>query len=347
MPSSVPTGESPILLRIRHDPHEGERRVEADETYLLGIARRAAPLDRLEAKHREFQKRMMASPSLPQSSEADPDVVPVSSANASKRRVLGEPPVSSSSRSRTTRSTSGRTPSISEDVFSAPAPPRPNGRMPVFVDPSGDAENDPNQATNPTPWPEIGTRKSRIKENTVEVSKAAGTTMRAGRSSRAPSASKITVFRDPGPEDASGAFTSMPPPPVPPTKKEKSRTASKSSISIFRDEDEPAPAPPAVAKSTRTASKGSIAVFRDEDDGGSAEVAKKGKGRTASKSSIVVFKDEEEPSAPPTPRFVPFRDDEVSFSPGHFAESFTHRLCLSATDSLWFFVRRAGFGHEA
>ena len=319
MPSSVPTGESPILLRIRHDPHEGERRVEADETYLLGIARRAAPLDRLEAKHREFQKRMMASPSLPQSSEADPDVVPVSSANASKRRVLGEPPASSSSRSRTTRSTSGRAPSISEDVFSAPAPPRPNGRMPVFVDPSGDAENDPNQATNPTPWPELGTRKSRIKENTVEVSKAAGTTMRAGRSSRAPSTSKITVFRDPNPEDAYGASSSMPPPPVPPAKK-KSRTASKSSISIFRDEDEPAPAPPAVAKSTRTASKGSIAVFRDEDDGGSAEVAKKGKGRTASKSSIVVFKDEEEPFVPPTPRFVPFRDDEVRISPaGHFA----------------------------
>ncbi|PIL23441.1 hypothetical protein GSI_14752 [Ganoderma sinense ZZ0214-1] len=290
------------------------RRVEADETYLLGIARRAAPLERLEAKHREFQKRMMASPSLPQSSEADPDAVPTSSANASKRRVLGEPPAAPSSRSRMSRSTSGRTPSISEDVFSAPAPPRPNGRMPVFVDPSGDAENDPNQATNPTPWPELGTRKSRIKENTVEVSKAAGTTMRAGRSSRAPSTSRITVFRDPGPEDASGASSSMPPPPVPPAKKEKSRTASKSSISIFRDEDEPAPAPPAGAKSTRTVSKSSIAVFRDEDDAGPAEAVepapKKGKGRTASKSSIVVFKDEEEPSAPPTPRFVPFRDDE-------------------------------------
>ena len=318
---SGPTGESFISIIIQYEPHEGKRRVEADETYLLGIARRATPLERLEAKHREFQKRMMASPSLPQSSEADTENVPASSANASKRRALGEPPASSSSRSRTTRSTSGRTPSISEDVFSAPAPPRPNGRMPVFVDPSGDAENDPNQATNPTPWPELGTRKSRIKENTVEVSKAAGTTMRAGRSSRAPSTSKITVFRDPGPDDASSSSSSMPPPPVPPAKKEKSQTASKSSISIFRDEDKPASAQPAAAKSSRTASRSGIAMFRDEDDAGSPEGAepapKKGKGRTASKSSIMVFKDEEElkteSSVPPTPKFVPFRDDEVGF----------------------------------
>ncbi|TBU25603.1 Mad3/BUB1 homology region 1-domain-containing protein [Dichomitus squalens] len=292
------------------------RRAEADETYLLGIARRAAPLERLEAKHREFQKRMMASPTLPQSSssETDPDAVPQSSA---KRRVLGEPPASSSSssRSRTTRSGSTRAPSVSEDVFSAPAPPRPNARMPIFVDPSGDAENDPNQAINPTPWPELGTRKSRVKENAVEVSKAAGTTMRAGRSSRAPSGSKITVFRDPGPEDASSSSSSMPPPPVPAAKKEKSRTASKSSISIFCDEDEPVPEPATKKSNSRTASKSSIAVFRDEDEEAPSEpvdaAAKKGKGKTAGKSAIAVFKDEEEPSVPSTPRFMPFRDEEA------------------------------------
>ncbi|TBU43910.1 Mad3/BUB1 homology region 1-domain-containing protein [Dichomitus squalens] len=286
------------------------RRVEADETYLLGIARRAAPLERLEAKHREFQKRMMASPTLPQSSssEMEPDAIPQSFA---KRRVLGEPPA----RSRTTRSGATRAPSVSEDVFSAPAPPRPNARMPIFVDPSGDAENDPNQAMNPTPWPELGTRKSRVKENAVEVSKAAGTTMRAGRSSRAPSGSKITVFRDPGPEDASSSSSSMPPPPVPPAKKEKSRTASKSSLPIFRDDDEPAPEPTAKKSSGRAASKSSIAVFRDEDEAAPSELvdaaAKKGKGKTAGKSAIAVFKDEEEPSVPSTPKFMPFRDEEV------------------------------------
>ncbi|KAI0631115.1 Mad3/BUB1 homology region 1-domain-containing protein [Trametes polyzona] len=246
------------------------RRVEADETYMLGIARKAAPLERLEAKHREFQKRMMASPTLPSSSSDTPasaapiaGTAPAASAPATRRRPLGEPavPSSSSSRTRSTRSASARAPSISEDVFAAPAAPRPNGRMPIFVDPSGDAENDPDQATNPTPWPELGTRKSRIKENTVEVSKAAGSTLRqAGRSKRAPSGSKITVFRDPGPEEEAAE---MPPPPVPAAKKEKSRSSGKSSIAIFRDEEEPAvaKAEPAVPSTPK------FVPFRDDDAG--------------------------------------------------------------------------------
>lgn len=304
------------------------------------------PPERLEAKHREFQKRMMAAPSIPSSSTADPaaeNVSPAAAAAAAQRRVLGEPSAASSSRSRGSRSGSTRTPSVSEDVFSAPAPSRPNGRMPIFVDPTGDAENDPNQATNPTPWPELGTRKARIKENTMEVSKAAGTTLRqAGRSTRAASGSRIAVFRDPGPEDAE-----MPPPSVPAAKKDKARTASKSSIAIFRDEDgevgpsEPAPKkgkartaskssigvfrdddenpePPETKKGkTRASSKGTIAVFRDDDETPAPEPTgpKKGKARTASKSSIAVFRDEDEPTAgpavPSTPKFVPFRDEEV------------------------------------
>ena len=290
---------------------------------------------------------MMAAPTVPSSNASDPatENVPPSAA-APRRQVLGEPPASSSSRSRTSRSGSTRAPSASEDVFAAPAAPRPNARMPIFVDPSGDAENDPNQATNPTPWPELGTRKSRVKENTMEVSKAAGTTLRqAGRSTRAASSSRIAVFRDPGPEGAS-ASEQMPPPPVPPAKKDKARNASKSSISVFRDEDAEAgpsdaapkkgktrtaskssiavfrdedenPEPPEPKKSKgRTASKSSIAVFRDEDEMPEPSDSKKGKGRTASKSSIAVFRDEDEqgatgPTVPSTPKFVPFRDDEV------------------------------------
>nr|VWO96562.1 Soft [Ganoderma boninense] len=49
----------------------------------------------------------------------------------------------------TTRSKSSRVPSISEHVFSAPAPPRPDGRMSAFIGPFGDAENVPNRTTNP------------------------------------------------------------------------------------------------------------------------------------------------------------------------------------------------------
>ncbi|KAI0366842.1 hypothetical protein BV20DRAFT_1025640 [Pilatotrama ljubarskyi] len=241
------------------------RRVEADETYLLGIARKVAPLERLEAKHREFQKRMMASLTLPasSSSSASPSESAAStpSTTATRRRPLGEPaaPSTSSSRTRSSRTGSIRTPSINEDVFAAPAAPRPNGRMHIFVDPSGDAENDPDQATNPTPWPELGTRKARIKENTVEVSKASGSTLRqAGRTKRTASGPKIAVFRDPAPEEE--AEGSMPPPPVPPSKTEKGKSASKSAIPIFRDEAEDSGKP--------------------------------------------------EPSVPPTPKFVPFRDEE-------------------------------------
>lgn len=132
--------------------------------------------------------------------------------------------------------------------------------MPIFVDPSGDAENDPDQATNPTPWPELGTRKTRIKENTMEASKAAGTTLRQARSKRAPSGSKIAVFRDPAPDEE--VSEEMPPPPVPAAKKEKGKAAGKSSIAVFRDEEEDASKP--------------------------------------------------EPAVPATPKFVPFKDEEVS-----------------------------------
>ena len=277
----------------------------------------------------------MASPVIPSSTSAER--TEAGPTPATRRKVLGEP-----SSSRTTRSGVTRVPSASDDVFSAPAQPRPNARLPVFVDPSGDAENDPDQATNPTPWPELGTRKSRIKENTVEVSKAAGTTLRhAGRATRAASGSRIAVFRDPAPSDAAA----MPPPPVPAAKrtrsaskssiavfrdesgpaavgpseaakKVKGRNASKSSITIFKDEEAATPEPAKKGKS-RSESKSSIAVFRDDNEAeNTPDPATKGKTRTASKSSIVVFRDGEEPGAkatpavPSTPKFVPFRDEE-------------------------------------
>ncbi|CDO70466.1 hypothetical protein BN946_scf184569.g9 [Trametes cinnabarina] len=247
------------------------RRVEADETYMLGIARKATPLERLEAKHREFQKRMMASPSLPSSSFAPTssdtfDSSLTGSTPAARRRALREPSASSSSssssasRTRSTRAGSTRTPPVSQDVFAAPAAPRPNGRMPIFVDPSGDAENDPDQATNPTPWPELGTRKARIKENTVEVSKAAGSTLRQAGKKRVASGSKISVFRDPGPEE--GTSGDMPPPPVPASKKDKSKPSSKNSVAIFRDGDEQeSAAVPAVSSTPK------FVPFKDEEDG--------------------------------------------------------------------------------
>ena len=71
--------------------------------------------------------------------------------------------------------------------------------------------------------------------------------------------------------------------------------------------------------SSKSASKNSITIFRDEGGAGPSEAAeataKSGKGKAASKSPIAVFRDEDEPTAeasvPSTPRFVPFRDEDV------------------------------------
>jgi hypothetical protein len=62
---------------------------DADETFRLGIARGAAPLERLQAKHTAFQKRMMAGALAPASSASNttPAAAPTA---ASKRRILGD-----------------------------------------------------------------------------------------------------------------------------------------------------------------------------------------------------------------------------------------------------------------
>lgn len=286
----------------------------------------------------------MASINLSPPSDPAP---PASSTTSSttQRRALGD--ASTTTRTRSTRSGSTRTaPSPSGDVFSAPADaPRPNGRIPVFVDPTG-AEADPAEAA---PWPELGTRKARVKENIPEVRKAAGTTLRQPRSARAGStsagASRIPVYRDPEPaletsvggkkgKSAIAVFRDEDTPAegsgagsVPRKEKGKSSIAvfcdeeesgavkhkkGKSSIAVFRDEDEGA------MKKGKT--KSSIDVFRD-DDPGEEKAAPAGKKHDKGKSSISVFRDEEpaakaRPVTPSTPGFTPYRDsDEVRLYP--------------------------------
>ncbi|OSX61004.1 hypothetical protein POSPLADRAFT_1147111 [Postia placenta MAD-698-R-SB12] len=217
------------------------RKAEADEAYLLGIARKAAPVERLQNKHREFQKRMMSSINAAAATTTPEPAAPSASSSSSTRRALAEASSSSSSsssRTRASRTGSARTPGQLATPSPAPSVPRPNGRMQVFVDPSGaDAENDPSAAA---PWPELGTRKSRVKENVPEVRKAAGTTLRtAGRSSRAASGSRIPVYRDPEP----GAAAEMPPPPVPSLASAPAPAAKKSALVVFRDEEDGADAP--------------------------------------------------------------------------------------------------------
>jgi hypothetical protein len=161
------------------------RRTDADEIYILGIARNAQPLDRLKNKHREFQKRMMTSTtsSLPTSTPAP--------TSTSKRTVLGS----------TTAPTH-------EDVFTAPssAPtPPPNARLQIYVDPAPSLPHSRSLVpeTDPTPYPDLGTRKTRIKENIPEVKKAGGSTLKSKSGGKrvvsggsTTTTSKIAVFRD-------------------------------------------------------------------------------------------------------------------------------------------------------
>ncbi|KAI0049240.1 hypothetical protein FA95DRAFT_1604620 [Auriscalpium vulgare] len=245
------------------------RRNEADEIYLLGIHRihrQATPLEHLQMRHREFQKRMMLASSMP---AAPPSPQAPSTKAASKRKVLGESSTSrtasSSSSSRTARAPSVSTaPPVTEDVFGAGASTRarPNARLQVFVDPSGE---DSQAAGNP--WEELGTRKARIKENVPDVAKMGGTTLKQpGKHQRLASAgtSRIAVFKDPEPGDGDAAGEeAMSPPRVPASRpKEKvkelaPKTPARGGFVPFTDE-ESAPVTPFRDEASSSASGSAV-----------------------------------------------------------------------------------------
>lgn len=118
-------------------------------------------------------------------------------------------PASSSSSVRTPSSRGGLIGTIRNPTSSS------NSRIQIFVDPSGSEAQTAEAIHNDTTgsWEDLGTRKTRIKENVPEVKKLAGTTLKqAGRSKRIASSSgsgsgsgittsgsgsKIIPFRDP------------------------------------------------------------------------------------------------------------------------------------------------------
>ena len=142
--------------------------------------------------------------------------------------------------------TSGTTPSTHQPrpLASSTARPAANARLQIFMDPTG-SESSEVMDTSPNAWTDLGTRKTRIKENVPEVKKLAGTTLRqAGRSKRvasssgtsssastAASSSKIVPYRDTDP-------AGMAPPPVPAAKRGQDaepRTPTKSQITVLED----------------------------------------------------------------------------------------------------------------
>lgn len=227
--------------------------MDADEAYTLGIARNAQPIERLKSKHREFQKRMMSA-----GSQSAPTPLPSATAVvapvpfAGKRKVLGQ-----------SRVASGSSAAPHEDVFTVPSPTTPretsNAPLQVFVDPSP-ATSSIMGDEDQTPYPDIGTRKTRIKENVPEVKKAGGTTLRqAGKTKRVASASsatggsRIAVFKDPAESAAS--------------------SAPKNGFAIFQDPGQAEMPPPTTKlakagapKASSTSSKGGFAIYSDPAD---------------------------------------------------------------------------------
>lgn len=173
------------------------RNKEADDAYTLGIARRALPTEHLESRYNDFQKRMMSNIMTPSHSTPSIQI-------AQPRRAL-------TTTASSTPSSSSRNPTIPTSSS--------NGRLQIFVDPTGSGS----QATEDAgTWQDLGTRKTRIKENVPETKKMVGSTIKqAGRSKRvasgsgasgSTSSSRIAIYRDPDLPDM--------PPPLPPTPKE-------------------------------------------------------------------------------------------------------------------------------
>ncbi|BEJ07792.1 hypothetical protein CcaverHIS641_0410610 [Cutaneotrichosporon cavernicola] len=144
---------------------------KADEVYRLGIARRAAPMERLKNRHAAFLTRIMA-PSSDDIPEDDPN--PPAPPRRAVLGAVGGPPPS------VQQMPSGRTRG-------------PNGsKMEIFSDTTGRGNPEP------TPWEDFGTREGRRKENTIEAAPWRGETMpqSASRHRVTPRTPKIEVFKD-------------------------------------------------------------------------------------------------------------------------------------------------------
>lgn len=128
------------------------------------------------------------------------------------------------------------------DVFGSGSRTVSNSRLQIFVDPMGSEPQEESRMS----YPDIGTRKSRVKENVPEVQKAAGTTLKnVGRARRVASGSsslgtstgstsKIVPYRDPGP----GEFAEEEAMPAPLTTKPPPKTPARiATVVPFRDPD--------------------------------------------------------------------------------------------------------------
>jgi hypothetical protein len=166
---------------------------------LLGINRNADPVERLRTRHREFQKRMLAPVSASTEPPSLPPLLSNSGAETKKRKVLGESSHATKA-SRTSHAAATQSSIVASASTVEAGTSRPNGRIQVFMDPTGEEEPTEQDGAR-SPWEELGSRKERVKENVPDTKKMSGTTIKQpGKHQRLASASgssKIPVFRDP------------------------------------------------------------------------------------------------------------------------------------------------------
>ncbi|KAJ7031949.1 Mad3/BUB1 homology region 1-domain-containing protein [Mycena alexandri] len=245
------------------------RRKETDETYLLGIARRASPPDHLKARYSDFQKRMMCAAALP----AEP--APVA---GTTRTAL------STTSAASTASFPGRATSVSDQR--APS----NARLQVFADPTSEYADAAGNA-----FPDVGTRKTRVKENVPETKKMAGSTVRQpGKTKRLASGAASTSSFVPYVDTEADI---MPPPPVPAKKARDAvpRTPSKGRIQPFADDEVDAGVP----------STPKFVPFQDEPDASSLTMS------TPAPESVMKVKKADEKEPAPTSEAEALRRDPL------------------------------------
>lgn len=152
-----------------------DRRSEADKVYTLGINRFAMPLDRIKRRHKDFQERMLHAPPV----SSPPRSAPSSSATPSM------------SAARPILSGAGMAPS------GAGVGGKENGgsAFAVFRDTAASVSH-----ADGAQWDDLGTVKSRKRENEVEAKEWKGETlpMSGGTAASAtkPAPFKLEVFRD-------------------------------------------------------------------------------------------------------------------------------------------------------
>ncbi|KAJ6487808.1 Mad3/BUB1 homology region 1-domain-containing protein [Mycena sanguinolenta] len=203
------------------------RRKDADDAYLLGIARRASPLEHLKARHADFSKRMMCAAALPTGPTTPATPAPAGDTKRTALATTFAAPTPSLSAARAPASRDQRAPS--------------NSRLQIFVDPGSEFADAAGNA-----FPDVGTRKTRVNENVPEAKKMAGSTLRQpGKTKRmaasgAASTSSFVPYVD-------SEIDIMPPPPVPGAKKAADaipRTPSKNQMQPFLDDELGVPSTP-------------------------------------------------------------------------------------------------------